>query len=65
MLVEHEIAGGVVSTTETVNEHVLLLPLESEATQRTVVVPHGKVLPEIGEQPSNGVVSQVSEAEAA
>ena len=60
--VEHEIVGGVVSTTETVNEHVLLLPLESVATQRTVVRPGAKVLPEAGVQTSAVLVSMISEA---
>lgn len=63
--VEQSIVGGVLSTTETVNEQELLLLLASVATQRTVVWPRGKVLPEIGEQISDGAMSQTSEAEAA
>ena len=58
---EQTIVGGVVSTTETVNEQVLLLPPESLVTQRTVVTPGAKVLPEAGVQTSTGLVSQMSE----
>ena len=56
--------GGVVSTTRTVNEQALLLPLESVATHRTVVTPCGNVLPDSGEQTRVGFVSQRSEVEA-
>ena len=62
--VEQVIEGKVVSTTKTVKEQVLLLPLASVATQRTVDTPGGKVLPETGEQTSDGAESQKSEAEA-
>ena len=60
-LVEQVIAGGVVSTTETVNEQVLLFPPVSVDTQSTVVTPGAKVLPEAGVQTSTGLVSQISE----
>ena len=56
--------GGVVSTTVTVNEQALLLLLASVARQRTVVTPRGNVLPETGEQTSDGTLSQTSKAEA-
>ena len=61
MFVEHMIIGGVVSTTVTMNEQLLLLPVVSVDTQRTVVTPRWKVLPETGEQTSTGLVSHRSE----
>ena len=63
--VEQDIVGGVVSTTEKMKEQALLLLLASVATQWTVVRPRGKVLPETGEQTSDGAVSQISEVEVA
>ena len=62
-LVGQTMAGGVVSITVTVNEQALLLPLASVARQCTVVRPCGKVLPETGEQTSDGAVSQTSRTE--
>ena len=59
--VEQAMAGAVVSTTETVKLHVLVLPLESVARQRTVVRPGAKVLPEAGVQRRVALVSQISE----
>ena len=42
------IAGGVVSTTLTVNEAAAIVPFESVAEQLTVVVPSANVDPEAG-----------------
>jgi hypothetical protein len=46
----HEIVGGSVSLTVTVNEQEAVLPAASVAVQATVVVPFGKVEPEGGAQ---------------
>lgn len=61
-LVEHAMAGAVLSTTVMVNEQALLLLLASVARHRTVVTPGAKVLPETGEQTSDGTVSHTSVA---
>ena len=42
--------GAVLSTTDTMNEPVAVLPVPSFAIQVTVVVPSGKVVPEAGAQ---------------
>jgi hypothetical protein len=42
--------GAVLSTTDTMNEPVAVLPAPSFAIQVTVVVPSGKVVPEAGAQ---------------
>ena len=49
------------SKTETVNEHVDVLPEASVAVQVTVVVPTGKVEPEAGEH-AVVTIGQLSEA---
>ena len=61
-LVEHTIAGAVVSTTVMVNEQALLLLVASVARQWTMVRPGANKLPETGEQTSEGTVSQTSVA---
>src|SRR5437868_1603286 len=51
MFAGQEIAGSCVSLTVTVNEHLLVLPAGSVATQFTAVTPLGKVEPDGGVQP--------------
>src|SRR5258705_6278835 len=56
------ICGAVVSCTRTLNEQVLVLPLSSVATQRTVVSPGRNSDPDGGTQFNATLVSQVSVA---
>jgi hypothetical protein len=58
----HEIAGGVVSATVTLNEQLDAFVESSVALQLTVVAPNGKTLPDAGEQTTLGVASQTSVA---
>jgi hypothetical protein len=52
--------GGVTSLTVTVNVQVLVLGTVSVAVQVTVVTPFGKVEPDVGEQVTLRVPSQLS-----
>jgi hypothetical protein len=54
MLLGQVIAGGCVSFTVTVKEHVAVLPAPSVAVQVTVVRPTGNVEPDTGEQTTVG-----------
>ena len=56
----HVTLGPTVSRTATVNEHVLVFPLLSEAAQVTVVTPEAKVEPEGGWQVTVAFVSHPS-----
>jgi hypothetical protein len=60
----HEIVGGVVSLTVTVNEQLAGLPDASLTVQLTVVVPFTKVVPDAGVQTGVPTPGQLSVAVA-
>jgi hypothetical protein len=65
ILVEHTIAGGVVSCTRTVNAQELVFPLPSVTTQLTTVSPGEKVEPDAGVHTGKALESQISLEETA
>ena len=58
----HEIAGGCVSLTVTVNEQLAVLPDASLTVQLTVVTPFGNAVPDAGSQVGVPTPEQLSVA---
>ena len=62
MLAGHVTVGGTVSSTFTVKEQPPLLPELSEAVHMILVIPTGKLEPDVGSQVTVGVGSHASVA---